>query len=157
MTDARKGTILAEAATNVGGILGCAKAGFTIAGKDSTNKLHIKGAITGKTYVGGVVGDVWISNAECIAKNITLTSLTVTANTSFAGGIFGEVWAAQTDGILIEEISAETSFVVSAQTYAGGLIGYAYNSLGITIKNATVKTTINKYEDILSYAGGLRL
>lgn len=143
--------------------------------KNSTIKdVTVKGDVTGNLYVGGVSG----YSEECTLSSIKYEgSVTTTAANARVGGVAGYAYKCTSTGLEVTVIVGATSSGVrgggafgmtnsgmsltksivnanvnltGADSYAGGLVGYAYCTMSQCVTTGTVRATGTN-----SYAGGI--
>lgn len=112
--------------------------------KGTVSNCHITDtvSVTGKSYVGGVVGE--LDNSGMV--NSCSNAGSVTAKGDAAGGIAGRVYSAASNALTD---SANTGSITS-ERYAGGIAGMLYNNG--TIENVYSAGTVTAAN---SYCGGL--
>lgn len=104
----------------------------------------VSGSISGSSYVGGIAGRIPAASSivECRC------TAAVSGSGNYIGGIAGYLQGSSS-GATINVIDSFATGAVSANSYAGGLVGYQYRYANITDCYATGVPTAT------SYAGGL--
>ena len=140
------GYLTAEYFTNVGGVVGYAYYTNTA----SYSELHNAAIVTGKEYIGGVVGKLYnYTSRNSLA--ITIGNISnkgdVIGTGDYVGGIFGFLKRSDSNGygptINASELSNYGS-VTTKGNYVGGILGYAYaesssSHLKVCLNNSSVE------------------
>ena len=95
----------------------------------SISNLTVTGTVTGRNYVGGVLGYLdWKTTATAISISNVQNKCTV-SGTNYVGGVFGKIdYRDSGDYGLITMTSVSNTGAVSGASYIGGIAGYLYGS-----------------------------
>ena len=95
----------------------------------SISNLTVTGTVTGRHYVGGVLGYLdWKTTATAISISNVQNQSTV-SGTNYVGGVFGKIdYRNSGDYGLITMTSVSNTGAVSGASYIGGIAGYLYGS-----------------------------
>ena len=149
-----KGEIKAVNSSYVGGIVG--RVGYTNTTPSILNCSN-SGAITGKSHVGGIIGEYYLDvNSDRVATFSALTnSGAVTSLGDFAGGIIGRIYAnASSNAVHLKMTELKNNGgQVMGLAYVGGLVGYGYSDASDSYMEACTST--NAYVQGSYYVGGL--
>lgn len=153
------GGSIVSSASNVGGVIGYAgKTGVVIENCSSTFdpaadiNTNLKLSLTGKLYVGGIVGNVASTAAGGAVITKCYSTRNVNSTTHYVGGIAGI-----TAGANISECYSTGSAVTTAGHSAAGIVG-RLNTYAATVDNCFSTGDIQSYsstKDVSSYSGGI--
>ena len=153
------GYLTAEYFTNVGGVVG------RIYNTNTGNYtgLHNSADVTGKEYVGGIIGDIENITNKVATKTIVgdcSNKGSITAAEDYVGGLFGYLkrndtyvsgWGDNSGLLNVNELLNEGA-VVSRGIYVGGIAGYAYAGNNTSyIKTCTNTSSVEGK----AYVGGI--
>ena len=95
----------------------------------SISNLTVAGTVTGRHYVGGVLGYLdWKTTATAISISNVQNKCTV-SGTNYVGGVFGKIdYRNSADYGLITMTSVSNTGAVSGASYIGGIAGYLNGS-----------------------------
>ncbi|MBR2485977.1 MAG: InlB B-repeat-containing protein, partial [Clostridia bacterium] len=95
----------------------------------SISNLTVTGTVTGRHYVGGVLGYLdWKTTTAAISISNVQNKCTV-SGTNYVGGVFGKIdYRDSGDYGLITMTSVSNTGAVSGASYVGGIAGYLYGS-----------------------------
>lgn len=158
------GYLTAPKATYVGGICGYnAKTGSA-----SFTLLVNKANVTGKTYVGGIMGamnNVVSSSTYTVNISESGNSGEIVASGDYAGGLLGYMYIKNTDSwnsnkLCMTDLN-NTGSVTTTEAYAGGVLGYAYSaSTDAYIQNSAnsgAVTGTTNFGSIFGYSSGITI
>ena len=149
------GYLTAEYFTNVGGVVGNVTKMKDIVDFGELNSIA---TVTGKEYVGGVIGFANNETRTSGAAKINNCSNKgkVTATGDYVGGIFGyfkrvDTYNGAYSVLYANELSNEGN-VTTTGSYAGGILGYAYaNNVSSYMKTCTNNSSVSAK----AYVGGI--
>ncbi len=127
------GTITGYTAGGIAGFI----TSTTIKGT-SGKEINADNAIVAQKYGGGIVGRMGSSSAILDYINYTGNSVVGNANEAFVGGIMGYIASGSANAISFSNIKAVESPEIKSAFYVGGILGYAYNTTGLTMERITV-------------------
>ena len=151
--------INAPDASYVGGVAGY----ITRAGSYITTNLSNSGAVTGLSYVGGIIGKYdnysnWSYNDNTYYLQIdNFTNSGAVAGAMYVGGIIGytysEITGSGSDGAVVTtSTNLSNTGDVEGEKYVGGILGYAFNdSAASQIIGATNSSSVKAK----AYVGGI--
>ena len=122
----------------------------------SISNLTVAGTVTGRHYVGGVLGYLdWKTTATAISISNVQNKCTV-SGTNYVGGVFGKIdYRNSADYGLITMTSVSNTGAVSGASYIGGIAGYlngSYSGDGAKMYSCYNTGNITATGD---YSGGL--
>ncbi len=126
----------------------------------SIENCHVKNSeVSGKEYVGGLVGKYWNpagSTTGMVLNGCTITNTPVSADGSYVGGIVGQTSFSY--DIIIRNCATDEASSVTGKEYVGGIIGYFYEFEHVNIaliENCVNNATVTGTEDVGGIVGYL--
>ena len=105
-------------------------------------------SVRNTSSIGGGIGVLNIYNSSANIQSNVSGNVSGNANSYYVGGLVGYQNMYGTSSLVIQ---GNTSGTVSAGTYVGGLIGYAYNGSTATVSNSSTSGNVSG----IYYIGGL--
>ncbi len=117
---------------------------------------HSNGTVTGSERVGGYVGYVMApdsgteANCAYVIRNCTSEGLRVVSSGNYAGGVLA---ISAQNGLGVQVSGCTVDAEISAQSYAGGIIGQAQS--GAVISDCKVSGNLTGTDSAVSMLGGI--